>query len=86
MSYFCSPELDELPVTSISVALANQRRHRGHLAKEPNRSRGPSSMQPERHRAARVVFRKPRAIDMVPHHLRPIRRTRSKKRFRPVTL
>jgi hypothetical protein len=84
MSYFCSAELDEFPVTSISVALANQRRHRGHLAgKEPTAVEAPRrsgalrcsfSMQPERGAPASVTFRKPRAIDMVPYHLRSIRR------------
>jgi hypothetical protein len=85
MSYFCPAELDEFSVTSISVALANQRRHPGHLAgKEPNRSRGPSTeaehcdapfrCNPSVAAPARVTFRKPRAIDMVRHHLRSIRR------------
>jgi hypothetical protein len=83
-SYFCVVELDELPVTSISVPLANQRRHPSHLAgKEPNRSRGPSMKRSiamllfdatRIAAAARVNVRKPRAIGMVRHHLRSTRR------------
>jgi hypothetical protein len=39
MSYFCAVILDEWPVTSISIALADQRRHPGQLTNE----RGPQS-------------------------------------------
>jgi hypothetical protein len=44
MATFCAVKLDEWPVTSISIALADQRRHPGHLTSErSDRSRAPST-------------------------------------------
>ena len=84
MATFCAVKLDEWPVTSISIALADQRRHPGHLTSErPDRSRAPSTgrkhcdalirCSPGVAGVAKVTFRKPSAIDMALQNSRPIR-------------